>query len=250
MAPVVVAEDLHLEFEVQRQMSTGLRGQFIKLFSSPIKTMLEKNELLRALDGINFEAYNGDRIALVGRNGAGKSTLCRVLTGIYKPTRGKVETRGTVRSIIDPAATVFPDLTGRENARLLMGLLYPDLREEFEDYLQEVLEFSGLGNFLDTPFRHYSNGMQTRLCLSVATCRPANIFILDEVFDGADQEFRARVSKRMLQLIEKSGVVFFVSHSESQVRNICNKALLLHEGKVLEFGAVENIFESYTKLSK
>lgn len=245
---MVAADNVNLEFHLQRQNDSSLRDRFIRICKSPIRTLTEKSETLLALNGVSFRASKGDRIALVGKNGAGKTTLCRVLTGIYKPTSGSVEVRGHVRSIIDPSAMIYPDLTGRENARLLMSLLYPNLTDEFEDVLEDALAFSGLGGFLDLPFRHYSNGMQTRLCLSVASCFPADVFILDEVFDGADQEFRDRVSKRMLDLIQNSSVVFFVSHSEEQVRRVCNKALLLNEGQLVQEGDVSEVFHTYKKL--
>lgn len=196
-----------------------------------------------------FEAKKGDRIALIGKNGAGKTTLCRCLTGIYKPQFGQIKVEGKVRSIIDPATIIYPDLTGRENAKIMMDLLYPSDKGKAQELLSDALEFSGLGAHLDKSFRQYSNGMQTRLCLSLATCTPSDIFILDEVFEGADAEFQEKISARILRLISQSGIVFFVSHSESQIRRVCNKGLLLNEGKIINYGNLDQVFETYSKLN-
>ncbi len=242
---LVNVEDLHLSFGLRMHGVTSLRSQFVSFMRNPLANLLHTREAHHVLRGISLTAKQGDRIALIGKNGEGKSTLCRCLAGFYRPTKGKIEVQGRVRSILDPAAIIYPELTGRENAQILAALLYPELGETLAERIDEALQFSGLGAFLDTPFRYYSNGMQTRLCLSIATCAPADIFILDEVFDGADSEFRERISRRIIDLISQSGVVFFVSHSEAQVRRVCNRAIFIDSGRIQVDGSVDEVYRVY-----
>ena len=190
-----------------------------------------------ALTQISFKAQVGDRIGIVGKNGSGKSTLCRLISRIYEPETGDVVVKGTVQSILDPSAIIYPELSGYRNAKILMQLFYKD--EYSTTLLNEALDFSGLGEHLFLPFRTYSNGMMTRLILSIATAKPANIFILDEIFDGADAEFQLKMNSRMISLIEKSNIVFFVNHSEDYIRRVCNRGLLLHEGRLLFDGQLD-----------
>lgn len=248
--PVFVeARGLDVMFRLKVNAPTSLRSGFVDLLQSPVQSLLRKSDYLHALNDIRFAAKPGDRIALLGRNGAGKSTLCRCLAGIFPHAKDKIRMSGSVRAILEPSLVLHPDLTGRENAMLLADLTYPHkTRRERKELLEEALAFSGLGGFLDTPYRFYSNGMQSRLCLSVATSQPADIFILDEVFEAADQAFRAAVSRRILHLIDRSGIVFFVSHSQEQVRRVCRKALLLDQGKMLFFGDLEEGLDRYNRV--
>jgi ABC-type polysaccharide/polyol phosphate transport system ATPase subunit len=176
-------------------------------------------------------------VAIVGANGAGKTSLCRLIAGFYKPTSGLIERFGHVRALFEVATVVQPELTGRENAELLAKLLYPLEDVSFE--LSEALEFSELGRFLDVPLRTYSKGMHARLGLSLATMKSAEILILDEVFDGADQFFREKIAARTVRLMEKSGAVIFISHSAQQIRQVCNRVIVLEHGCIAFDGAVE-----------
>jgi ABC-type polysaccharide/polyol phosphate transport system ATPase subunit len=199
-----------------------------------------------ALNEISFKAKVGDRIGIVGKNGSGKSTLCRLISRIYEPENGQIIVKGSVQSILDPSAIIFPELSGYRNAEILMQLFYKNGYSKVR--LDEALNFSGLGKHLSLPFRTYSNGMKTRLILSIATARPADIFILDEIFDGADAEFQSKMNNRMVSLIERSNIVFFVSHSEDYIRRVCNRGLLIHEGRLLYDGNIDKLFQLYEDL--
>lgn len=153
---------------------------------------------------------------------------------------------GNVQSILDPSAIIYPELTGYRNAEILMKLFYK--KKYSPALLEEALEFSGLKEHLLLPFRTYSNGMKTRLMLSIATTRPADIFVLDEVFDGADAEFQYKMNKRMISLIDRSEIVFFVSHSEDYIRKVCNRGLLMHKGSLLYDGNLDFLFKYYKEL--
>lgn len=246
---LIQVKNLNVMFKLKFSRDNSMRGQFVELLSNPIKYFKKKNDTLHILNQISFTANRGDRVAILGKNGAGKTTLCRCLAGIYKTDSVTIKDQKTMRAILDPHAVIFPELTGRENATILTELIYSELpRQERERILSESLEFSGLGEFLDTPFRHFSSGMQSRLCLSVSTAVAADIFILDEVFEAADKAFKEKISARIIGLIEKSGVVFFVSHSDDQVRRVCNKALVLKDGRIHYFGELEKGLKLYNHI--
>jgi ABC-type polysaccharide/polyol phosphate transport system ATPase subunit len=200
------------------------------------------------LQGISFNLKKGDRVGILGVNGTGKTSLCRCIAGIYSPTSGRILHGGVVRAVFDTAIGIFPDLSGRENAKIIAHLLYPDNASEHPEIIEEALEFSELGKFIDVPYRLYSNGMQARLCLSLVSSRPCDILILDEVFDGADVFFREKISVRILNMIEKSGSVLFVSHAADQVARACNRVLVLDRGKLIFDGPVSEGLIKYETL--
>ena len=197
-----------------------------------------KIEELKVLDGIDFDVFEGERVGILGVNGVGKTSLCRCVAGFYQPTAGKVRVHGEVRAIFDTAFGIQPELTGRENAELLSEFLYPGDFDKTE-LIEDALDFSELGHFLDVPFRLYSNGMQARLCLSLISCRPCDLLILDEVFEGADAFFRTKIARRILNMIEHSGAVLFVSHTPEQIKTVCNRLIVLHQGKIAFDGDVD-----------
>jgi ABC-type polysaccharide/polyol phosphate transport system ATPase subunit len=237
---------LSLHFDLPAFQTWSLRDSFVGLLS---RKPTARSRRLTVLSNVSFTIQQGDRIGLLGVNGAGKSSLCRCLAGTYIPSHGQVKLSGRVRGIFDTAMGIYPELTGRENARLLMWFLYPDRPDEHETMLEEALEFSQLGEFLDAPYRVYSNGMQARLCLSLVSCRPAELLILDEVFDGADQFFRERIAKRVQDMIRASGAVIFVSHSLEQIRQVCNRTIILHGNRIAFQGAVEPGINRYLELA-
>jgi len=243
----VLAEviNLSLTFQVARYGGATVRDRFVEAVRGP-KHEGSALEELCVLNNISFNINEGDRIGILGVNGAGKTTLCRCLAGTYNPTRGAVRRHGRVRGVFDTAIGIYPNLTGRENARLLMHFLYPECVDQHAELVEEALEFSELGKFLDYPYRTYSNGMQARLCLSLISCRPSDLLILDEVFDGADRFFREKISRRILSIIEKSGAVVFVSHSAEQIFNVCNRVLLLEHGEILFDGDVGEALYLYS----
>jgi ABC-type polysaccharide/polyol phosphate transport system ATPase subunit len=202
------------------------------------------------LKDVSIQIRAGDRVGILGVNGVGKSTLCRCLTGIYEADRGTVTRQGRVRGVFDTGIGVFPELTGRENARLLMTYLYPEHFEQHAELMREALDFSELGDFLDSPFRIYSNGMQARLCLSLISCLPSDVLVLDEVFDGADGYFKEKIAARLLSIIEQSGAVVFVSHSIDQLRKICNRGLVFRDGRVALDSDINTAIEAYNHLSR
>jgi ABC-type polysaccharide/polyol phosphate transport system ATPase subunit len=244
----VKIDDINLVFPVGLYREESFRKKIISFVQSPAKTVFSKKPTLHVIKNVSLTAQKGDRIAIIGKNGAGKSTLCRLISGVYKPQSGKISVQGEIKSILDPGACVFPELSGRENARILLKLMNLNRTFDIEKTLADVLEFSGLGHFADMPMRLYSTGMYTRLCLAIVTAQPADILILDEVLDGADLEFSKLINRRILEVVTNANIVFFVSHSIESLRTVCNKGAVLHNGQIQYFGPIEEAIQHYLQI--
>jgi ABC-type polysaccharide/polyol phosphate transport system ATPase subunit len=244
-SPLLEVEGLNLVFRTSLHRAWNWRDVFTRMARWQRARSQGSQELLQIAKNISFRVDAGDRVALIGVNGAGKTSLCRCIAGFYAPTSGVIRHAGKVRAVFDTTLGAYPELTGRENLKILAQLMYPD-EEDTTEICEESAVFSELGEFLDMPFRLYSNGMQARLCLSLISARPAELLILDEVFDGADRFFREKISRRILSMIQKSGAVIFVSHSTAQIEQVCNRLVLLKEGQIAYDGPVSEGLELYT----
>jgi ABC-type polysaccharide/polyol phosphate transport system ATPase subunit len=244
---VLSVEDLNLIFKTSLHPAASWRDSFTRLATDPARYLFAQSERIQIARDLSFQLKRKERLGILGVNGTGKTSLCRCIAGIYGPNSGKILVTGRMRAVFDTQVGIHPELTGRENAWLLTEFLYPELDDK-QAIVDEALEFSELGRFTDLPFRLYSNGMQTRLCLSVVTARPSDLLILDEVFDGADSFFRQKASARVLKLMRDSGAVIFVSHSEQQLREACTRVMVLDNGKIAFDGAVEDGLRFYASL--
>lgn len=242
-------KNLSVFFELEHFHHQGLRDVFVSALTSPVDYFFRTKELLYVVDGVNFELKRGMRLGIIGVNGSGKTTLCRCLAGMMVGQKGKIETNSEVRAIFDTGTGIMPDLTGRENAYLLARLFFPEVKN-LTPLVDEAIEFSELGHFIDVPFRQYSKGMQSRLMLSLISSRSSDILILDEVFDGADVFFQQKLAERMKSFIEKAGASVFVSHSAEQVRQVCNTVMVMEKGKITFLGDVEEGLNFYLNSSK
>lgn len=244
---IVSLKDVKVFFELNHYYTENVRDVFVSAITHPVEFLFKQKELFYVLDGINFEVEKGMRIGILGVNGCGKTTLCRCIAGMMRPQAGKIESRGDIRAIFDVGNGIMPELTGRENAHLLARLFFPKIKD-VRPLVLEALEFSELGHFTDIPFKQYSKGMQSRLILSLISAKTTDLLILDEVFDGADIFFQKKIAARMRRLIETAGATIFVSHSTEQIRDICNKVIVLNQGRIHFFGEVESGIEVYLKL--
>ncbi len=249
-APIIAqCNDIDLVYRVRLFRDRTLRDIFVSLSRDPLGFLLKKKDRLHVLRKVSLNIYRGDRIGILGFNGAGKTSLCRCFANVYTPNSGKIKVFGRTRAVFDTSVGIYPELTGRENAEILAQFMYPDVSDsERKQLILEALEFSELGNFVDAPFKTYSNGMQARLCLSIISCRSPDLLILDEVFDGADKFFREKVSHRIVQLIENSGAVMFVSHSPEQVDRICNRVIVIHDGLIAFDGPKDDGIKYFNSL--
>jgi ABC-type polysaccharide/polyol phosphate transport system ATPase subunit len=205
---------------------------------------LKKQERLVALQNVSFSLHDGDSVAIVGRNGAGKSTLLNLIAGLSQPDSGTIKVEGRLAALLDLAAGFHPDLTGRENLFVnaaLLGLR----RKEAEQRYEHIVEFSGLGNFIDQPLRTYSSGMVVRLGFAVAVNIDPDIFIIDEVLAVGDVNFQEKCFTE-IQKLKDSGTLFVcASHAPAVLRQICKKALWLEQGKLMMSGTIDEVLGAY-----
>jgi lipopolysaccharide transport system ATP-binding protein len=202
-------------------------------------------ETLYALSDVSFEVHRGEVLGVIGPNGAGKSTLLKLLSGIMEPTSGEARVWGRVGSLLEVGTGFHPELTGRENV-YLNGCILGMTRAEIDRRFPEIIAFSGVERFLDTPVKHYSSGMFVRLGFAVAAYMDPEILIVDEVLAVGDAEFQARCLGKMKEVAGKSDrTVLFVSHNLQAVRALCDRAIVLSEGRLVAEGDVERCVEAY-----
>ena len=202
---------------------------------------------LWALDAVSFELLERQSLALIGPNGAGKSTILKLLAKITMPTSGEIEVRGQLAALIELGAGFHPDLTGRENVYLngaILGLSRKDIAKRFDD----IVAFSELERFIDTPIKRYSSGMTVRLGFAVASCIEPDILLVDEVLAVGDAAFRHKCIGRIKALLENGTSLIFVSHDLGLVKAVCERALYLDHGRVQQFGTTAEVIETYNRV--
>lgn len=197
-----------------------------------------------ALKNISFTVENGDRVGILGMNGAGKSTLLKVIAGVLKATEGKITTHGKIAPLLELGAGFDPQYTGAENI-YLYGAMLGYSKDFIRSKYNEIVEFSELGDFINSPVKNYSSGMKTRLGFSIATVVEPDILILDEVFAVGDAKFRKKSEGKIKSMFDRGITVLFVSHNIEQVKQICNKAIFLEKGTLIASGPVEEICDIY-----
>jgi ABC-2 type transport system ATP-binding protein/lipopolysaccharide transport system ATP-binding protein len=202
--------------------------------------------VVNALKDVSFTAQDGDRIGLIGSNGSGKTTLLRALADIYPPSRGIVEVSGRVSPMFDNSLGMNEDATGWENVRMC-GMLWGLTAAQIESSREDIAEFTELGDYLNMPVRIYSQGMQLRLAFAIVTVREPEILLLDESIGVGDANFYGKAQARLQGHISRSRILMVASHSDLIIRQLCNKALWLHSGTLMEFGDVDRVLDAYAK---
>lgn len=197
-----------------------------------------------ALDHVSFAVKKGETLGLIGRNGAGKSTMLKVISGILKPTEGSVVCRGNVVPMLELGSGFDFDLTGRENI-FLNGAILGYSEEFLNARYDEIVEFSELDQFIDTPIRNYSSGMLARLAFSIATVVQPEVLIVDEILSVGDAQFQEKSKKRMLELMGGGTTVLFVSHSIEQIKEMCGRVVWLEQGQVKLMGCSKEVCSEY-----
>ena len=200
--------------------------------------------VVEALRDINLHLREGDRVGLVGHNGAGKSTLLRLLSGIYEPTRGSADVRGRVAPVFDLGVGMDPEISGYENI-IIRGLFLGQTRKQMKAKIDEIAEFSELGDYLQMPLRTYSTGMRVRLALGVVTSIEPEILLLDEGIGAVDAAFMAKARVRLAEMVERSGILVFASHSNDFLAQLCTTALWVDKGEIKKAGLVSEVVEAY-----
>jgi ABC-2 type transport system ATP-binding protein/lipopolysaccharide transport system ATP-binding protein len=242
----VTATDISIDIPIYDVASTSLRNVLIGRAVGGRFGKVGGTVVINALKNVTFDAREGDRIGLVGRNGSGKTTLLRVLADIYPPTRGSLHVDGRVSPMLDASLGMTADATGLENVRIC-GVLWGLSPAQIEASLDDVAEFTELGEYLQVPVRAYSAGMLLRLAFAIATLREPDVLLLDEVIAVGDASFYNKAFQRLQRMISKSRIMFVASHVNAKVQELCNKALWLHQGELVAFGPVDEVLKDYTK---
>lgn len=226
-----------------------------KLYSDKPQTLKErlvrgwknKTEERVVLKDINIEIAKGETVALIGVNGSGKSTLLKLMTKIIYPNKGTLKTYGKLTSLLELGAGFHPDFTGRENI-YFNAAIFGLTKKEIDDRLQSIIEFSELGDFIDSPVRTYSSGMYMRLAFSVAINVDAEILLIDEILAVGDQHFQDKCFAKLEELAKSKMTIVIVSHSLGAVQKLCKRAIWINNGEVAKDGACQEVIDEYLKV--
>jgi len=227
------AHNLSVEFPIFENSHRSLKKKVLNLTTGGvIGNDAGNHPVVTALNQLNFSFSDGDRIGLVGHNGSGKTTLLRVLTGIYSPTRGSLKLKGRVASLLDVSSGVDPDATGFENI-YLRGIMNGFKPSRIKDKIDEIADFTELGEYLNLPVRTYSSGMMLRLTFAISTSIEADILIMDEWLSVGDADFQSKAAERLKRLVDNASILIIASHSPELIQNVCNRRISLEHGRIM-----------------
>jgi ABC-2 type transport system ATP-binding protein len=239
----ITTKDACVDFPIFDAKSRSLKKTVIGVVGGNIDSGA-KVPIIEALRDITLQLDHGARIGLVGHNGAGKSTLLRLLAGIYEPTRGVAEIHGRVAPVFDLGVGMDPEISGYENI-MIRGLFLGMSRKEMEARVDDIADFTELGDFLRMPLRTYSTGMRVRLALGVVTSIDPEILLLDEGIGAVDAAFLEKSKKRLSELVDRAGLLVFASHSDEFLRELCDTAIWMEHGQVKMHAGLEEVLRAY-----
>lgn len=237
----IIVEDVYKTFNVYMDKANTIKEKLM-FFKRNKK---EKREVLK---GINLRIKQGEAVALIGVNGSGKSTLLKLMTKIIYPNKGKITTNGKLTSLLELGAGFHPDFSGRENI-YFNASIFGLTKKEIDERLENIIEFSELGSYIDNPVRTYSSGMYMRLAFSVAINVNADILLIDEILSVGDQHFQEKCFNKMRELKEQGKTMVFVTHSMESVKNLCDRAVWLYEGQIRMDGNTQEVVNEYLKVT-
>jgi ABC-2 type transport system ATP-binding protein len=244
----VVSIDVHnasVDFPIFDAKTRSLKKAVLELGHAGGKIGTERRvPVIEALHDISVSLRHGDRVGLVGHNGAGKSTLLRLLSGIYEPTRGTADIVGKVAPVFDLGVGMDPEISGYENI-VIRGLFLGMTAKQMRARVDEIAEFTELGNYLTMPLRTYSTGMRVRLALGVVTSIDPEILLLDEGIGAVDAEFMIKARDRLNDLVRRSGILVFASHSDDALMDLCDTAIWMDHGQIREHGKLREVLTHY-----
>jgi len=239
----IIVNNVYKTFNVYLDKANTIKEKILFLFSRNKK---EKREVLK---GINLKINKGECVALIGTNGSGKSTLLKLMTKIIYPNGGKIETNGKLTSLLELGAGFHPDFSGRENI-YFNASIFGLTRKEIDNRINDIIEFSELGNYIDNPVRTYSSGMYMRLAFSVAINVDADILLIDEILSVGDEHFQNKCFDKMQELRSQGKTMVFVTHSMQSVKKLCDRAVWLKDGRIIMDGNTNEVVEEYVKATK
>ena len=241
---MIKLENVSMKFNLDIEKYFSMKQAFVNLFTK--KKKKKKNEDFWALKDVSFNIGKGEVVGLIGSNGAGKSTLLKVVSGVMKPTKGKVKVKGVISPMIELGAGFDGNLTARENI-YLNGAILGYSKEFLDDKFDEIVEFSELKDFLDVPVKNFSSGMTAKLAFSIATIVNPEILIVDEILSVGDIKFQEKSKRKMMEMIKGGTTVLYVSHSLESIKDLCTKVVWLEHGKVVKMGDTNKICDAYYK---
>lgn len=236
----IKVENMTKQFKIHSDKPMTLKERLVSLRNNKVikRTVLEN---------INLEIKKGETVALIGTNGSGKSTLLKLMTKIIYPNKGKITTKGKLTSLLELGAGFHPDFTGRENI-FFNASIFGLTAKEIDARVPEIIKFSELENFIDNPVRTYSSGMYMRLAFSVAINVDAEILLIDEILAVGDQHFQEKCFNKLHELKKSGKTIVIVSHSLEAVKDLCDRAIWIYEGKVRMDGKTDEVIEEYLKV--
>ena len=237
--PIIEVKNVSMRFNLATERTDTIKEYFVKL----LKGQLMFNEFY-ALKDVSLTVRRGEAVALIGANGSGKSTLLKCISGVLYPTTGSIEVRGSIAPLIELGAGFDPDLTARENIYLNGAVLGHD-RKFMDAHFKSIVDFAELWDFIDVPVKNYSSGMVARLGFAIATEVSADILVVDEILAVGDFRFQQKCKERMANMMKGGTTLLFVSHSEAQVKELCQKAVWLDHGTVMRNGPTGEVFMAY-----
>lgn len=244
---MIELDNVSMMFNLDIDKGFSLKQWFVDSLS--IKKRKERKKIKKenqfwALKDINLKVKKGEVIGLIGPNGAGKSTLLKIVAGVMKPTKGNVKVKGTVCPMIELGAGFDMDLTARENV-YLNGAVMGYNKEFIEEKFKEIIDFAELWDFIDVPLKNFSSGMVARLAFSIATLVEPEVLIVDEILAVGDLAFQEKSKAKMMEMINGGTTVLFVSHSIDSIRDLCNRAIWLNKGRIVNVGSTNSICHKY-----
>ena len=239
----ILVKDVHKTFNVYLDKASTIKEKLLFLFSR------NKKEKRVILDGINAKIKKGEVVALIGTNGSGKSTLLKMMTKIIYPNKGEIETKGKLTSLLELGAGFHPDFSGRENI-YFNASIFGLTRKEIDERIKDIIEFSELEHYIDNPVRTYSSGMYMRLAFSVAINVDADILLIDEILSVGDEHFQNKCYAKMKELKKQGKTMVFVTHSMAAVKELCDRAIWLYNGKIKMDGKTGDVVDAYVKATK
>ncbi|MCI7702675.1 MAG: ABC transporter ATP-binding protein [Tenericutes bacterium] len=240
---MIRVEHVSMKFNLGIEKNYSMKEAFIAMFD---KKRRQKPTEFWALDDLTFNVKKGEVVGLIGSNGAGKSTLLKVVSGVMKPTKGKVEVRGIISPMIELGAGFDLELTARENI-YLNGAILGYSKEFLEEKFDDIVKFSELEEFLDVPVKNFSSGMTAKLAFSIATVVNPEILIVDEILSVGDIKFQEKSKGKMLEMIKGGTTVLYVSHSLESIKDLCDKVIWIEHGKLIKMGNAKEICDEYYK---
>ncbi|GIH29303.1 ABC transporter ATP-binding protein [Acrocarpospora phusangensis] len=244
--PTVIVDDLHIVYKVYGAASEAEKGNAVNALLRLVKRQgRPQMKEIHAVKGVSFVARHGDAIGIIGRNGSGKSTLLRAIAGLLPPHKGAVYTDGQP-SLLGVNAALMKELTGERNIVLgcyAMGMTPSEVRAQYDD----IVDFSGIGEFVQFPMSTYSSGMGARLRFAIASAKTHDVLLIDEALATGDREFKRKSQERIMQMRKSAGTVFLVAHNLDVIEETCNRVIWLHKGKVKMDGDPTEVIAAYNK---